>query len=54
LSEVEVIGCPVNLPSWEPTCTDVYHYADFGGDIIETLYGHVFGNVFCGCEPTLQ
>lgn len=54
MSEVEVIACPVNLPPRETECTDWYHYQDYGGEIIDTLYGHVFGNIHCNCGPTVE
>ena len=42
------------MPPWEDSCTDVYHYEEYGGDIIDTLYGHIFGNIHCGCGPELS
>jgi cysteine-rich repeat protein len=47
LSEVEVIWCDAT----ESECSDVYHYKDFWGIAIDTLYGHVFGNIHCDCLP---
>lgn len=45
VAEMQVFGCPVGQP-----CTDAYNFEDYSSSILDTIYGHIFGSIHCGCS----
>lgn len=49
MAELMVFGCEADAES----CGTGYNYIDYEEEILDLLFSHIFGAIFCGCTPDM-